>query len=300
VAELTPSGSIRTLFVYGTRPHVPDLMLRDGETYRLLTDARGSVRLVVNVTTGEIAQRLTYDPWGRVLEDTTPAFQPFAFAGGLYDPLTGLVRFGARDYDPELGRWTATDPILFAGGLNHYAYVGNDPVGYVDPSGMFRFEARTVLTILTLGPEIIEAIFFGAAIGARAREAKDIHRLRSAASRGCPEANAEYFRRAFVFAGTMSAGVRSGRGRSASFFRPHQDAAGPHTVFRRNPLSGRIEHYQTFDEAGVAGGNRRFRGTGSAHGGLEAPLVLVPRPGHPGGRPYRARVPEPWEYPAGF
>jgi uncharacterized protein RhaS with RHS repeats len=46
------------------------------------------------------------------------------------------VRFGARDYDPEIGRWTAKDPILFDGGdTNLYGYVVNDPVNLVDPSG---------------------------------------------------------------------------------------------------------------------------------------------------------------------
>jgi RHS repeat-associated protein len=60
------------------------------------------------------------------------------FAGGHYDPDTGLVRFGARDYDPYTGRWTARDPILFASGhANLYGYVGNDPVGRVDPFGLF-------------------------------------------------------------------------------------------------------------------------------------------------------------------
>ncbi|MFQ5515845.1 MAG: RHS repeat-associated core domain-containing protein, partial [Myxococcota bacterium] len=54
----------------------------------------------------------------------------------MYDPDTGLVRFGARDYDPEVGRWTAKDPIRFAGGLNLYAYVGSEPINRIDPSGL--------------------------------------------------------------------------------------------------------------------------------------------------------------------
>jgi RHS repeat-associated protein len=49
---------------------------------------------------------------------------------------TKLVRFGARDYDPHIGRWTAKDPILFAGdGPNLYVYVLNDPVNFVDSNG---------------------------------------------------------------------------------------------------------------------------------------------------------------------
>jgi RHS repeat-associated protein len=80
---------------------------------------------------------MDYDEWGRVTFDSNPGFQPFGFAGGLYDRDTGLVRFGARDYDPETGRWTAKDPILFAGGdANLYGYVKNDPVNWIDSSGL--------------------------------------------------------------------------------------------------------------------------------------------------------------------
>ena len=70
--------------------------------------------------------------------DTNPGFQPFGFAGGLYDPDTKLVRFGARDYDAQTGRWTTKDPIWFAGGqANLYAYVHSDPLNRTDASGLF-------------------------------------------------------------------------------------------------------------------------------------------------------------------
>ena len=79
---------------------------------------------------------MTYDAWGNVKTDSNPGFQPFGFAGGLYDPATKLVRFGARDYDASIGRWLNKDPIRFEGGLNLYGYAGNDPVNMVDPSGL--------------------------------------------------------------------------------------------------------------------------------------------------------------------
>jgi len=61
---------------------------------------------------------------------------PFGFAGGLYDTDNGLVRFELRDYDPDTGRWTAKDPIRFAGGdTDLYGYCLNDPVNLVDKNG---------------------------------------------------------------------------------------------------------------------------------------------------------------------
>ena len=110
--------------------------MADDTVYRLITDHLGSVRLVVNAATGEVVQRMDYDAFGRVLNDTNPGFQPFGFAGGLYDDDTELVRFGARDYDAYAGRWTAKDPVLFGGqDTNLYGYVGSDPVNYIDPNG---------------------------------------------------------------------------------------------------------------------------------------------------------------------
>ncbi|MDZ7828350.1 MAG: RHS repeat-associated core domain-containing protein [Halofilum sp. (in: g-proteobacteria)] len=115
VAELDGDGTVTHRFVYGDKPNVPAYMIKDGTTYRIVSDHLGSVRLVINTNTDEIVQRMDYSPFGKVITDTNPGFQPFGFAGGLHDRDTGLVRFGARDYDPEIGRWTAKDPIRFAG-----------------------------------------------------------------------------------------------------------------------------------------------------------------------------------------
>lgn len=135
IAELDGNDVIVSTFVYGSRPNVPDAMIKGGMTYRIIADEIGSPRVVVRADTGVIAQRLDYDEFGNVVADTNPGFQPFGFAGGLYDRHTSLVRFGARDYDPEMGRWTGKDPGGFGGGLNLYAYAYGDPINYVDLSG---------------------------------------------------------------------------------------------------------------------------------------------------------------------
>lgn len=137
LAEYDDQGNLTSRFVYGTRLNVPDLILRNGTTWRLITDQVGSVRLVVNADTGEVAQEREYDAWGRVLRDTAPGFQPFGFAGGLEDLDTGLVHFGAREYDPETGRWTSKDPVGFGGGSSSvFAYCDGDPLNRYDPTGL--------------------------------------------------------------------------------------------------------------------------------------------------------------------
>jgi len=138
VAELDGAGNVAARFVYATGSTVPYYMVKGGTTYRIISDHLGSPRLVVDASTGAVAQRMDYDAWGNVVGDTNPGFQPFGFAGGLYERHTGLTHFGAREYDAATGRWTSPDPLLFAGGgTNLYAYVLDDPVNHLDPSGEF-------------------------------------------------------------------------------------------------------------------------------------------------------------------
>jgi RHS repeat-associated protein len=137
VVELDSSGNVVSRFVYANGINIPDYFIKGGVTYRIVSDHLGSPRVIINVATGEIVQRMDYDEFGKVILDTNPGFQPFGFAGGIYDVDTGLVRFGARDYDAETGRWTAKDPIGFGGGdSNLYGYCMNDPINIIDPSGL--------------------------------------------------------------------------------------------------------------------------------------------------------------------
>jgi RHS repeat-associated protein len=150
-------------------------MIKGGITYRIVADQLGSVRLVVRSTDGVVVQRIDYDEFGRVTQNTAPGFQPFGFAGGLYDEQTGFVRFGRRDYDALVGRWTAKDPVMFWFGRqesslalgrrgisfsvapfgvdgNLYAYVSSDPINFVDPLGLWSYATEKGTTGNGLNP----------------------------------------------------------------------------------------------------------------------------------------------------
>jgi RHS repeat-associated protein len=140
VAELDGNNVLASRFVYGSRSHVPDYMVRGGVTYRIISNHLGSPRLVVDSAANTVVQRIDYDAFGNIVDETpAPGFQPipFGFAGGLYDRYTKFTRFGVRDYDAESGRWTTRDPILFGGqSTNLYAYASNDPINRIDSNGM--------------------------------------------------------------------------------------------------------------------------------------------------------------------
>lgn len=136
-AELDGSGQILKRFVYGSKINVPDYMVMGTKKYRIISDQVGTPRLVVDTETGKIIESLEFDEFGIPDKKSKKSILPFGFAGGLYDKDTELFRFGARDYDPVVGRWVSKDPIGFKGALgNLYSYVGSEPINRFDPSGL--------------------------------------------------------------------------------------------------------------------------------------------------------------------
>ena len=147
VAQLNGEGKIIQRYVYGEKPNVPDLLIFSGKEYRVISDHIGSPRLVVDVSTGKVEQEIEFDEFGVIMSRKSYEL-PFGFAGGLHDQDTNLVHFGARDYDPEVGRWITKDPIGFGGGdTNLYGYVAGDPVNFVDPSGLSEQDVTKISNI---------------------------------------------------------------------------------------------------------------------------------------------------------
>ncbi len=148
LAAILNSSKIPVLtYIYGPESFTPSYVKKNNSTYKILHDpGMGSVRYVINPLSLQIVQEIDYDEFGNVMKNTNPDFQPLQYAGGLYDADTKLLKFGARDYDPTVGRWTTKDPIGFAGGdTNLYAYVGGNPMSFVDPDG------RIPVPVIALG-----------------------------------------------------------------------------------------------------------------------------------------------------
>ena len=84
--------------------------------------------------TAMLAAHFEYDPFGNLTAGTsgTATAFPYRFSTKPQDPVTGLLYYGYRWYDPLTGRWPSRDPIEEEGGVNLYGFVGNDSTGVID------------------------------------------------------------------------------------------------------------------------------------------------------------------------
>ena len=115
----------------------------DGTKTYYVTNSHGDVVKLVN-SSGVVIKTYEYDEYGNVIdyyfeEDDD---NPFRYCGEYYDNESGLIYLRARYYDPTIGRFISEDPIR--DNLNWYVYCGNNPINFVDPSG---------LTIILTGTE---------------------------------------------------------------------------------------------------------------------------------------------------
>jgi RHS repeat-associated protein len=118
--------------------YVPGLAEYNGSGWEYFTpDRLGSVRQLVDPT-GQLLLAQSFDPFGNVLEQAGAGQSIFGYTGEQVDP-SGLVYLRARYYDPAVGRFLSADSIvpdpLRSVGWNRYAYTGNNPLVYTDPSG---------------------------------------------------------------------------------------------------------------------------------------------------------------------
>jgi RHS repeat-associated protein len=99
-----------------------------------LTDALGSAVQLTNTAQVKTVG-YTYEAYGKTTADNAAHSNPFQYTGRENDG-NGLYYYRARYYVPAINRFASEDPIGLAGGINAFAYVGGNPVSYVDPEGL--------------------------------------------------------------------------------------------------------------------------------------------------------------------
>ncbi len=120
-----------------------------------VTDTTGAVLWDAGITT-PFGVSIETQAIGDAVQTTAALMQPIMFPGQYRDTETGYHDNWHRTYDPALGRYLQSDPIGLGGGLNRYAYVGGNPLGFIDPTGLGYVppgvEGHGNLTTLRGGP----------------------------------------------------------------------------------------------------------------------------------------------------
>lgn len=122
------NGKAKELKINGLHPISVEI---EEKPYVSITDVQGTIRLLIDPISAEIARRNDCDAFGGGLTEVIP----YAYSGKRHDAKTGLVYFGKRFYDPSLRRWLTPDPIGSIDHSNLYQYVFNNPFFYQDPTG---------------------------------------------------------------------------------------------------------------------------------------------------------------------
>lgn len=122
-------------------------------------DALGSVTGITDGS-GNLIATYSYDPFGTTLSATGSIDNPFLWTGlwGLSTEQTGLLSMRARSYDTTTGKFTSADPIGINGGVNIYAYCGNNGISLIDPSGYNPVLVKTIVGVMEKGKAISKGL----------------------------------------------------------------------------------------------------------------------------------------------
>jgi len=135
VEETDQNGNILGRYSRTTNIDEPLAESRSGMTSFYEQDGLGSTTTLTNGS-GAVANTYTYDSFGNLTASSGSIANPIRYTGREFDTETSLHYYRARHYDATVGRFESEDPVRFAGGVNYYAYIDNDPANLVDPLGL--------------------------------------------------------------------------------------------------------------------------------------------------------------------
>ena len=131
IGEYAGAGSLIRRYVHGNGADDPLVWYEGGARRYLLADHEGSI-IGLTDGSGNLIAANSYDEWGIPGAANLGRFQ---YTGQAWLAELGLYHYKARIYSPTLGRFLQVDPVGYEGGNNLYAYVENDPVNRMDPTG---------------------------------------------------------------------------------------------------------------------------------------------------------------------
>lgn len=165
ILEYDGSGNVGNRYVHGPGIDEPLAVISGKNNYYYHADGLGSI-VAVTDSTGKTQQTYEYDSFGNLKDQKNKVKQPYTFTGREWDREIGLYYYNARYYDSKAGRFVQRDPAGFADSANLYQYVGNNPVNYIDPSGLkiewgnyILHNSKVITNLVRLNQEIINQGF---------------------------------------------------------------------------------------------------------------------------------------------
>lgn len=145
VGEYTPSSN--TYKEYIRISGMPLIAVTQAGSYLILTDHLQTPRAVISFASSQVVWNWNPGPFGTGAPNENPSGAPgqsftlnLRFPGQYFDSETGVSYNYFRDYDSKTGRYLQSDPIGLAGGINTYSYVDGNPISYVDPYGLSKYD----------------------------------------------------------------------------------------------------------------------------------------------------------------